>query len=63
MWESGTLAYKPALLLATAAAFAGSVCSYFFAAELIKNFSGKGLVPDDIIHPVAFVTWGCGARG
>jgi len=55
LWGSGTLAYKPALVLATVATFAGSVCSYFFAAELIKNFSGKGLVPDEIIHSVAFV--------
>ncbi len=55
LWGSGTLAYRPALLLATAATFAGSVCSYFFAEELIKNFSGRGLVPDDIIHSVAFV--------
>ena len=55
LWGSGTLAYRPALLLATGATFAGSVCSYFFAAELIKNFSGKGLVPDDVIQSVAFV--------
>ncbi|GAC1587602.1 MAG: hypothetical protein NVS3B25_03650 [Hymenobacter sp.] len=55
LWGSGTLAYRPALVLATASTFAGSVCSYFFAAELIKNFSGKGLVPDDVIHSVAFV--------
>lgn len=55
LWGSGTLAYKPALLLATITTFAGSVCSYFFAAALIKNFSGKGLVPDDIIKTVDFV--------
>ncbi|GAA4503553.1 inorganic phosphate transporter [Hymenobacter ginsengisoli] len=55
LWGSGTLAYKPALWLATVATFAGSVCSYFFATELVKNFSGKGLVPDDIIHSLAFV--------
>lgn len=55
LWGSGTLQYKPALILATLTTFAGSVCSYFFAAELIKNFSGKGLVPDDIIKSVDFV--------
>ena len=55
VWGSGTLAYRPALVLATVATFAGSVCSYFFAEELIKNFSGKGLVPDDVIGSVAFV--------
>ena len=55
LWGSGTLSYKPALILATVATFAGSVCSYYFAAELIKNFSGKGLVPDNIIQSVDFV--------
>jgi inorganic phosphate transporter, PiT family len=55
LWGSGTLQYKPALILATVTTFAGSICSYFFAAELIKNFSGKGLVPDDIIKSVDFV--------
>ncbi len=55
LWGSGTLAYKPALILATVATFAGSVCSYFFAAQLIKNFSGKGLVPDTIIQSADFM--------
>ena len=55
LWGSGTLGYRPALILATFATFAGSVCSYYFAAELIKNFSGKGLVPDIIIQSVDFV--------
>ena len=55
LWASGTLSYKQSLALATVATFAGSICSYFFAAELIKNFSGKGLVPDNIIHSVSFV--------
>ena len=55
LWGSGTLQYRPALILATLTTFAGSICSYFFAAELIKNFSGKGLVPDDIIKSVDFV--------
>jgi inorganic phosphate transporter, PiT family len=55
LWGSGSLDYRPTLVLATLCTFAGSVCSYFFAAELIKNFSGKGLVPDDIIHSVDFV--------
>ena len=55
LWGSGTLDYKPALILATIATFAGSICSYYFANELIKNFSGKGLVPDNIIQSVDFV--------
>ena len=55
LWGSGTLAYRPALVLATAATFAGSVCSYFFAAALVSNFSGKGLVPDSVTQSVSFV--------
>ena len=55
LWGSGTLNYKMALILATVATFAGSMCSYFFAETLIKNFSGKGLVPDNIIQSVDFV--------
>jgi inorganic phosphate transporter, PiT family len=55
LWGSGSLAYRPTLLLATVCTFAGSVCSYLFAAELIKNFSGKGLVPDNITQSVDFI--------
>ena len=54
LWGSGTLNYKAALTLATIATFAGSVCSYFLAETLIKNFSGNGLVPDDIIQSADF---------
>ncbi len=55
LWGSGTLNYKPALMLATIATFAGSVCSCFFAETLINNFSGKGLLPDSVIHSADFV--------
>jgi len=55
LWGSGTLNYKTALVLATIATFAGSVCSWFFAEALIKNFSAKGLVSDNIIQSADFV--------
>jgi PiT family inorganic phosphate transporter len=55
LYGSGTMQYKPALILATIATFAGSVCSYFFAETLLKNFSGNGLVPDNIVQSVEFV--------
>ena len=55
LWGSGTLTYKQALILATITTFAGSVCSYFFADALVKNFSGKGLVPDEVIASAPFV--------
>jgi inorganic phosphate transporter, PiT family len=55
LWGSGSLAYRPTLVLALVCTFAGSVCSFFFAAELVKNFSGKGLVPDEITQSADFV--------
>ena len=55
LWGSGTLTYRQALVLATLFTFSGSVCSYFFAETLIKNFSGKGLVPENLIHSGNFV--------
>jgi PiT family inorganic phosphate transporter len=55
LWGSATLSYRSALILTTAATFAGSVCSFFLATALIKNFSGKGLVPDNIIQSTGFV--------
>lgn len=54
LYGSRTLPYKSALILATITTFAGAVCSYFFAAALIKNFSGKGLVPDNIVQSADF---------
>ncbi len=55
LWSSGTLNYKSALILTTVATSAGSLVSYFFAETLVKNFSGKGLVPDEIVHSANFV--------
>lgn len=55
LYGSGTMQYKPALILATITTFAGSVCSFFLAQALINNFSGKGLVPDNIVHSADFV--------
>ena len=54
LWGSGTLTYRQSLTLATIATFAGSVCSFFFAASLVKSFSGKGLVADDIAGSIRF---------
>lgn len=49
---SGTTDYKKALTWATVTTLAGSVTAFFFATNLVKTFSGKGLVPDGLItHP------------
>ena len=46
LFGSQTTNYKVAIWWATITTFAGSVCSIFLAQTLLKNFSGKGLVPD-----------------
>lgn len=46
LFGSGTADYKRAIAWATLTTLAGSVCSIFLAEALVKNFSGKGLVPD-----------------
>lgn len=54
LFGSQTTSYKVAIWLATLATFAGSVASIFLAETLLKNFSGKGLVPDAIADSTEF---------
>lgn len=54
LFGSGTLNYKKAITLATVTTFAGSVTAIFLASTLVKNFSGKGLVPDSLIQSPIF---------
>ncbi|WP_298754696.1 inorganic phosphate transporter [uncultured Psychroserpens sp.] len=49
LFGSGTTNYKKAINWATITTFSGSVAAIFFANELVKNFSGKGLVPNELI--------------
>ncbi|HEY6231998.1 MAG TPA: inorganic phosphate transporter [Pyrinomonadaceae bacterium] len=46
LFGSGTTNYKRAIGWATLTTLGGSVCSIFLAEALVKNFSGKGLVPE-----------------
>jgi PiT family inorganic phosphate transporter len=46
LYGSRTASYSTALGWATLTTFAGSLASIFLAGELLKKFSGKGLVPD-----------------
>ncbi len=48
LYGSGVATYKQAISLATASTLAGSVSSVFLAAELVRMFSGKGLVPNAV---------------
>ncbi len=49
LFGSGTTNYKKAINWATITTALGSIASIFFASALVKNFSGKGLVPDHLI--------------
>ena len=55
LYGSGTLTYKKAIIIATIATFAGSICAIFLAQGLVKSFSGKGLVPADIAGSLDFL--------
>ncbi|MBF8965480.1 anion permease [Pontibacter sp. FD36] len=54
LFGSGTTNYKSAITWATVTTFAGSVAAIFLAGVLVKNFSGKGLVPDTLLQGPEF---------
>ena len=55
LFGSGTTNYKSAIGWATITTFMGSICSIFLAEKLLKNFSGKGLVPVEITASPEFL--------
>ncbi len=61
---SGVATYRQALTLTTLATLAGCLASVYLTAELLKAFSGKGLVPDVLAGTQPFllaVALGAGA--
>lgn len=54
LFGTGTTNYKGAIRWATITTFLGSVAAIFLASTLVKNFSGKGLVPDALIQTPEF---------
>ena len=54
LFGSHTTNYKVAIWWATLSTFLGSIGSIFLAGTLLKNFSGKGLVPDAIANTTEF---------
>jgi PiT family inorganic phosphate transporter len=54
LFGSQTTNYKTAICWATLTTFAGSICSIILAENLLKKFSGKGLVPDAIANTNQF---------
>lgn len=55
LFGSGTTDYRKALGWATITTSAGSITAFFFATNLVKTFSGKGLVPDTLIGTPEFL--------
>ncbi|MEO6595229.1 MAG: inorganic phosphate transporter, partial [Planctomycetota bacterium] len=61
LYGSGTLSFRRALMVATVATLLGSAVSIVLAGELVKGFSGKGLVPEAMTHMPAFLAAVAGA--
>ncbi|MFT6717480.1 MAG: PiT family inorganic phosphate transporter [Saprospiraceae bacterium] len=54
LFGSGTINYKKALTWGTITTFSGAILSVFLAEKLLKNFSGKGLIPDELLTNPSF---------
>lgn len=54
VWGSETLPYRRALVLATAATVLGGLASVVIAESLLQQFSGKGLVGDELANTPQF---------
>jgi len=49
LYGSGTTSYRRALIWATFTTACGSLLAVWLAGELLKRFSGKGIIPDDLV--------------
>lgn len=56
LFGSGTTNYRGALTWATVATLGGSLTAVLLASQLVKTFSGKGLVDDHLVDSAAYVT-------
>ncbi len=56
LYGSGTTSRQVALYWGTLTTFAGSVASLYLAQGLLKKFSGRGLVSDELVQEPAFVS-------
>lgn len=64
LFGSETTGYKSAIYWATLTTAAGSLTAVFWASGLMKNFTGKGLVPDALTtEPVFLLAVALGAGG
>jgi PiT family inorganic phosphate transporter len=55
LFGSRTCSYRTAISWATITTFAGSIMSIFLAQTLLKKFSGKGIVPDQLVGSEYFL--------
>ena len=55
LFGTGTTSYRGALAWGTAATLLGSLTAVLFAGQLLKNFTGKGLVPADLAAEPGYV--------
>jgi inorganic phosphate transporter, PiT family len=55
LFGSGTTGYRRAIWWATATTFTGSIASMVLAQSLLTKFSGKGIVPDQIVGSESFL--------
>jgi len=66
LFGSGTTGYRTAVNWAAITTFAGCVAAMYWAGGLLKTFTGKGLVPEELIAEPLFllaVAAGAGASG
>ena len=54
-YGSRILSYRQTLVLASGSQLAGSIASILVAGALVKSFSGKGFVPDEVVGSVDFL--------
>jgi inorganic phosphate transporter, PiT family len=54
LYGSGVLNYRQARLLSTVASVAGALAAALLAEALLKAFSGRGLVPSNVVNDPAF---------
>ena len=54
VWGSKTLSYRKSLLLANGSTLLGALTAVFFTKQLLKTFSGKGIIDDIILHQQHF---------
>ncbi|MFO0864809.1 MAG: inorganic phosphate transporter [Gemmataceae bacterium] len=56
LFGSGTTSFKMSVVWATLTTFAGSLIAVVLASQLLKNFSGRGLISDDLVSEIRYVS-------